>query len=315
MKIVTDKDYYKILGVKKSAKIRDIKKRYRELARKHHPDTNEGSSRAEETFKRISEAYEVLGNAKHRKEYDRLRANRPHTRTASSHRSRKDAYTDPFDFGKQYARQGPREGPRDPFTPPPFEDEPVVDPDMPARGFDLQFMVEVPFVTAALGGQIPYTYEKHITCPDCGGTGLNPDQDECSACQGKQRVVEQVTFNVDIPSGVADQYTLRFRNEGGAGRNGGPPGDLMVKVCIQPHPHLKKIKKDIYSTVHISPELAEKGGSLEVQMLNRSTFIQVEEGTLTGEEYRIPGEGTTDRGGKTRGDFVVKFKIDENRGN
>jgi len=189
-----------------------------------------------------------------------------------------------------------------------------MDPDMPSRGFDLQFMVNVPFVVAALGGQIPYTYDKHVTCPECRGSGTNDFEDPCAVCQGKQRVVETVTLDIDIPSGVADQYTLKFPRQGGAGRNGGPLGDLMAKVCIEKHPHFKKIKSDIHSVVTISPELAEKGGPLKIQMLDSTTTIQVEEGTLTGEEFRIPGAGSTQPWGKKRGDFVVKFQIDENAG-
>ena len=164
MKVSIEKDYYKILGVKKSAKISDIKKRYRELARKHHPDTNQGSKKAEEKFKRISEAYQVLGNAKNRKEYDQLRANGRRRRATRSPGGRNDPAGDPFDFGRQYTRQGPREqSQQGPSRQPPFEDEPVIDPDFPTRGFDLQFMVEVPFVVAAPGGKIPYTHDKDVT--------------------------------------------------------------------------------------------------------------------------------------------------------
>jgi molecular chaperone DnaJ len=314
MKISIKKDYYKILGVKKSSKTKDIKKRYRELARKHHPDTNQGSKKAEEAFKRISEAYEVLGNAKNRKEYDKLRANGRKHRSNRPPGGQSGGYTDPFDFGRQYTRQGPREGQQDPFSRPPFADDTVMDPDMPTRGFDLQFMVDVPFVVAALGGQIPYTYDKHVTCQECRGSGSNDYEDQCTECQGKQRVVETVTLDIDIPSGVADQYTLKFPRQGGAGRNGGPLGDLMAKVCIEKHPHFKKIKTDIHSVVTISPELAEKGGPLKIQMLDSTTTIQVEDGTLTGEEFRIPGAGSTQPWGKKRGDFVVKFQIDENSG-
>ena len=315
MKVSIEKDYYKILGVKKSAKIIDIKKRYRELARKHHPDTNQGSKKAEERFKRISEAYDVLGKAKSRKEYDQLRAIGRKRRATRSPGGRNGPAGDPFDFGRQYTRQGPREeGPRDPGRQPPFDDEPVIDPNFPSRGFDLQFMVDVPFVVAALGGTIPYTYDKHVTCPECIGSGLNDFEDQCTVCQGKQRVVETVTLTIDIPSGVADQFTLKFPRQGGAGRNGGPLGDLMAKVCIEKHPHFKKIKSDVHSVVTISPELAEKGGPLEVQLLDSTTTIEVEEGTLTGEEFRIPGAGSTQPWGKKRGDFVIKFQIDENSG-
>jgi len=309
MNLSPEKNFYKVLGVEKNAKAKSIKKRYRELAKKYHPDANKGSSKAEETFKRISEAYEVLGDAMKRKAYDRLRANGAGTPRTQS-RGRKGTWNNDFDYGRQYQRKGPREEPGgDPFGRTGFQEEQAVDPNWPTRGFDLQFMVDVPFALAALGGTLPYTYEKYVTCPDCQGSGLNTEEDPCEPCKGTQRVAEEVTLNVDIPSGVADQYTLRIANEGGCGRNGGPPGDLMVKVCITPHPRFKKLKKDIYAEIPISAELAEKGGPLEVESLDSVQTIHVEDGTLTGEEYRIPGQGSTDPWGKKRGDFVIKFLI------
>ena len=137
MKVSIEKDYYKILGVKKSDKTREIKKRYRELARKHHPDANQGSKKAEELFKLISEAYEVLGNTKNRKEYDQLRANGRQQRSNRSPGRGNQNYSDPFDFGRQYSRQGPRDSQQDPFNQPPFADETVMDPDF--RPVDLTF--------------------------------------------------------------------------------------------------------------------------------------------------------------------------------
>lgn len=309
MNINAEKNYYKVLGVEKKANAKSIKKRYRELAKKYHPDANQGSRKAEEIFKKISEAYEVLGNAKKRKAYDHLRANGAGTPRPQS-RSQRRNYNDDFDFGRQYQRRGPRQEPGgEPSGSAGFQEEEAIDPSWPTRGFDLQFMVDVPFTLAALGGILPYTYEKYVLCPDCQGSGLNADEDPCEPCKGTQRIVQEVTLNVDIPSGVTDQYTLRIANEGGCGRNGGPPGDLMVKVCITPHSRFKKLKKDIYAEIPISAELAEKGGSLEVETLDSVQPIQVEDGTLTGEEYRIPGLGSTEPWGKKRGDFVIKFLI------
>jgi DnaJ-class molecular chaperone len=108
---------------------------------------------------------------------------------------------------------------------------------------------------------------------------------------------------------VADQYTIRIRSEGGCGRNGGPPGDLLLKVCIQPHSHFRRVKSDVYADVTISPELAENGGPLEVETLDAVETIIVEHGTLTGEECRIAGAGCRERTSKKRGDFVVKFHV------
>ncbi len=310
MQISAEKNYYKILGIAPHSKPKEIKKRYRELAKKHHPDTNKGSKKAEENFKLISEAYSVLSDSKKRKQYDRIRVQTQ--RAAQSHsRPYSQQQASDFDFGYKYQRQEPRGNQQDPFSNTGFEEEVQIDPDWPTRGFDLQFFIEVPFVTAALGGEMPFHYEKQIICESCDGTGKNEEDDECPICNGSQRVVKQVSLKVDIPSGIADQYTLRIPNEGGAGRNGGPPGDLMLKIDIQVHPHFKKLKKDIYAEVSISPELASKGGPLKVETLDTIQTISVEEGTLTGEEYRIPGAGSTDPWGKKRGDFIVKFHISD----
>jgi molecular chaperone DnaJ len=162
----------------------------------------------------------------------------------------------------------------------------------------------------ALGGVIPYSYEKYVKCSTCGGTGKKGTK-ECNACIGTRQVVEKVALDVKIPPGVADQYTLHIKKEGGEGRNGGQPGDLFLKVCTMPHPNFKRRKDNIYTEVTISPELAKKGGSLKVETLDSSKTIQVAEGTLPGEELRIPGEGAAILWGKKRGDFIVKFLISD----
>ncbi|MZG30949.1 MAG: J domain-containing protein [Nitrospinae bacterium] len=297
----TTRNYYKILGITQKTSKADIKKRYRELAKKYHPDTNSGSKEAEDKFKIISEAYDVLTDAKKRKAYDRERSYKK--KAPRRPKNQPDWNQPPGGFGRDDRQQGYEE---------PFAQEPEpIDPDMPTSGFDLQFMVDVPLPVAALGGTIPYSYEKYVRCEECEGTGTQ-GSDECPECQGKQLVVRPVSLDVKIPPGVADQYTLSFIKEGGEGRNGGPPGDLFLKVCIQPHPRFKRVKDDIIHEVTISSKLAEQGGPLEVETLNSKTTIQVEEETLIGEEIRIPGEGSAINWGKKRGDLIIKFNIEDN---
>ena len=295
----TTRNYYKILGVTQKTNKADIKKKYRELAKQYHPDTNSGSKTAEDKFKIISEAYDVLSNAKKRKAYDRERS----YRKKSPPRPRSQS-----DYTSGYEREpgGNRQGYEEPFA---QEPEPV-DPDMPTSGFDLQFMIDVPLPIVALGGTIPYTYEKYVQCEECEGTGTC-GSDECPQCQGKQLVVRSVTLDVKIPPGVADQYTLSILKEGGAGRNGGPPGALYLKICTQPHPRFKRVKNDIIREVTISSKLAEEGGPLEVETLDGTTTIQVEEATLVGEELRVPGEGSAISWGKKRGNLIIKFNIED----
>jgi DnaJ-class molecular chaperone len=296
------KNHYKILGVEKSASFSDIKKRYRELAKKHHPDVNKGSKKAENNFKIISAAYTILSDKKKRKEYDQT-----YQRNSRQQRPPGNAWSDPeedFNYGKRRPEQ------HGDFRQTPPEEEQKFDPEFPTRGFDLQFMIDLPLNITALGSTIPYTYEKYFKCLDCDGTG-SVDEKECSACKGKRLVVQSATVEVKIPPGVADRYTLRINNEGGEGKNGGPPGDLLLQVCVQAHPRFKRAKDDIYAEIPISPELAEHGGSLEIETLDSVQTIQVEDGTLTGEELRLTGLGAAILWGKKRGDFIVKFKIME----
>ncbi|MFQ5451522.1 MAG: DnaJ C-terminal domain-containing protein [Nitrospinaceae bacterium] len=302
---MTQRNYYKILGVEKTATAWEIKKRYRELAKKHHPDVNNGSKKAENNFKILSTAYQILSDKKKRSEYDRQRSRTQRTQ------SRPGGSTGWAPPGSGFGYQESRTRYQEDFNRRPHPQEQEYDPNLPTRGFDLQFMIDLPLITVALGGTIPYTYEKYVQCPDCAGTDAR-ESAECATCKGKRLVVQWVTLNVTIPPGVADQYTLRFQNEGAEGRNGGPPGDLFLKVCTQPHPAFKRDKNDIYAEIFISQELADQGGPLEVKTLNSVKTIQVEEGTLTGEEVRIPNEGAAILWGKKRGDFIVKFMIDNN---
>ena len=137
------------------------------------------------------------------------------------------------------------------------------------------------------------------------------EDDECPVCQGKQLKVRLVTLNVKIPPGVANQYTLAIIKEGGEGKNGGPPGELFLKINTLPHPKFKRIKNDIISEVIISRKLADEGGTLIAETLNGIKTIQVEEGTLIGEELLIPGEGAAISWGKKRGALIIKFNIEE----
>ena len=299
----TNRDYYKILGVTAKTPKNELKKKYRELAKKYHPDSNQGSKDAENKFKIISEAYEILSDAKKRKEYDRQRSYKNQSRPRSSGQPNW-AQEPPGGFGRRPG--GNEQSYQEPFA---AEPEPI-DPDMPTSGFDLQFIIDVPLPTVALGGTIPYTYEKYVKCQSCDGSGMQ-DEGECSDCQGKQLVVRSVTLDVKIPPGVADKHTLSIIKKGGEGKNGGPPGDLFLKINTQPHPHFKRIKNDIISQVTIPRKLADEGGTFEVKTLNKTKTIEVEEGTLIGEELRIRGEGAAINWGKKRGDLIIKFNIEE----
>ncbi len=315
------RNYYKILGVTAKATAKEIKKKYRVLALKYHPDTNNNSKQAEDRFKIIVEAYEVLSNDKKRATYDQDRVYERARETQPGGRGPGPGFKGYgySDFGSNRSNRSNRSGGfhQDPFEgarrpPPPREEEQAPDPNAPTAGFDLQFMVDIDLPTIALGGKITYTYDKYVNCADCAGSGVDEETEKpCAECGGKKQVVKSVTIEVKIPPGVADQYTLKLDRKGGDGKNGGPPGDLHLKICTIKHPTLKRVMNDIYSEVFISRQLAEEGGLVEVEMLSTTKTIQVEEGTLTGEEFRIPGQGAAILWGKKRGDFIVRFHVEE----
>ena len=304
---MSKRDYYKILGIAKDAKPSEIKKSYRERAKIFHPDANKGSKKSENQFKVLSEAYSVLSNTKKRLEYDRKRSQKGPSRRNSS-KGWGSPESDRWGYG--FSNQGSQKQTQQdgPFNQTAAEDPQPHDPNAPTRGFDLQFMVDVDFVTVALGGTISYDYEKYIRCENCEGTG-DIGEKKCADCGGKRQIVKETSLNVKIPPGVADQYVLRIQDKGGEGINDGPPGDLFLKICTKPHPVFKRKKNDIYMEVKIPPELAENGGSLDIETLDTVKTIAVEEFTLTGEELRIPKSGAAILWGKKRGDLIIKFSI------
>ncbi len=310
------KDYYKVLGAALKDAAGAIKKKYRALAKKHHPDANNGDKKSEDIFKKISEAYEVLSDDKKRKAYDRERVSaksrqsysqgRPGYSSGSGSGSGAEGKYGPYDHSRNGPRQDWRQ--RDPFSKTNFTEDEPPDPNMPMRGFDLQFLLDIPLVTVALGGKIDYAYEKLVPCPACEGEGID-GEGACAECKGKRQVIQPVSIEVDIPPGLVDNYTYRVKDQGGEGRNGGPPGDLLLKINPLPHPTMKRVKNDIYAQVNISRKLADEGGPLQVQTLDSLETIEVEDGTLTGEEHRLAGKGGCFPWDKKRGDFIVKFFI------
>tara|TARA_B100000686_G_scaffold353148_1_gene457583 strand:- start:741 stop:1676 length:936 start_codon:yes stop_codon:yes gene_type:complete len=305
-------DFYKILGVNHKFSPEELKKKYRLLAKKYHPDANSGSQKSEELFKKISVAYETLRDETKRREYDRKRVQRAQKRSSGPRRNpgaKKQHDYHGYDFSDF---QTPRDD-GEPFRSQSFDQEYTPDSDAPTRGFDLHLMVNVPFHTIILGGQIPFQYEKYINCVECVGTG-SASGSNCPFCDGKRQIVQQVSISVNIPPSIPDQYTLRLELLGGEGKNGAPPGDLLLKVCTEPHPQFKRKGTDVISEVKISSLLAQTGGKLEIETLDSKETVQLEEETLTGEEKRIPGKGAAIQWDKrNRGDFIIRFLVTDIR--
>ncbi|MBI3532393.1 MAG: molecular chaperone DnaJ [Burkholderiales bacterium] len=312
------RDFYEILGVPKNASEDDIKKAYRKLAMKHHPDRNQGDSAkvAEEKFKEAKEAYEMLSDAQKRAAYDQY----GHAGVDPNMRGGPgegfsggfaEAFGDIFGdmFGQQRGRAG---GGRQVY-----------------RGSDLSYAMEITLEEAARGkdaqirvpswdncstchgsGAKPGTQVKTCstchgsgsvqmrqgffsvqqTCPHCHGSGkIIPEP--CTSCQGQGRIKRQKTLEVKIPAGIDDGMRIRSAGNGEPGTNGGPPGDLYIEIRLRKHDIFERDGDDLHCAVPISIVTASLGGEIEVPTLAGKAAIDIPEGTQTGKQFRLRGKG------------------------
>ncbi|MBI2585177.1 MAG: molecular chaperone DnaJ [Rhodospirillales bacterium] len=337
-------DYYATLGVKKGASADDIKKAYRKLAMKFHPDRNPGNKTAEKKFKDLSEAYEVLKNDQKRAAYDRFGH-------AAFDQSAGGGPGGPFGgFGAGFG-QGFASGFADIF------DEMFGDVgstrrrggDTGARGADLRYNMEVSLEDAyrgrkteirvptsvpcgdckgsgAAGGAKPVTcgtcagvgrvrsqsgfFTVERTCPACGGRGeviKNP----CRTCGGQGRVHREKQLSVNIPQGVEDGTRIRLAGEGEAGLRGAPPGDLYIFLSIKPHRFFQRDGADIYCRVPIPMTTAALGGVIEVPTVEGTRArVTIPEGTPTGHQFRLKGKGMSVLRSAARGDMFVQAMVE-----
>jgi molecular chaperone DnaJ len=328
------RDYYQVLGINKDAGDEDIKKAYRQLALKCHPDRNPGDKDSEERFKEINEAYEVLSDPEKRAQYDRF----GHAMGPSFEGFRTGTG---FGFGT-----------RDPFD---IFDEVFGDifgagrgRSRATRGADLKYNLEVSFEEAAFGTQAKIRIPRSVACQNCQGSGAAPGsrpttcptcrgtgslrsqqafftfsqtcshcqgtgqviRDPCRECAGEGRVRSRETISVHIPPGVDTGTRLRLSEEGEAGANGGPAGDLYVDIRVKPHPLFERHGRDIYCEVPISLTQAALGGEIEVPTLKGKVKLKVPQGTQSGQLFRLKGKGITglNRGGV--GDQQVRIQVE-----
>ncbi len=330
------KDYYEVLGVSRNATQEEIKKAYRRLARKYHPDLNPGDKTAEEKFKEIQEAYEVLSDPKKRAEYDKYgtvggRSYSPPPGGETGFEgfdfsgfgdfSFEDIFSDLFSR-KTRTEEGPR------------------------RGEDLTYTLTIPFEEAVKGGIITIKVRRMDRCPHCGGTGVEPGSrptpcpncggtgkvqvsrgyfkfatvcpvchgtgvlpgQKCRVCNGEGRVYKEETIKVRIPPGVKDGGRLRIPGKGNVGPKGGPPGDLYIIVNVLPHPVFRRQGDDIYITLPVTYSEAALGASVEVPTLDGKAKVKIPPGTKSGQKLRLRGKGVPRPNG-TRGDMYVEVKI------
>ena len=338
------RDYYEVLGVAKTATDAELKSAYRKLAKKYHPDFNKDNKEAEEKFKEVSEAYEVLSNAEKRQKYDQF-----------GH-----AGVDPNFGAGGYGGYGGGFG---------FEDFDIGDifgsffgggfggggqtrRNAPQRGESLRVNLILSFEEAAFGCTKEINITKNEKCSKCGGNGAEPgtSAETCAACHGtgtvkttrrtplgvisqqgvcptchgtgkiiktpcskcsgtgKERVSKKLSVNV--PAGIDDGQTISLRGEGNAGTNGGPSGDVLISVSVRPHHILIRDGINIHCEVPITYAQAVLGAEIEVPTLDGKVKYTIPEGTQTGTVFRLCGKGVPVLNSSRRGDQLVRVNIE-----
>jgi curved DNA-binding protein len=314
------KDYYEILGVKRDASEEQIRQAYRKLARKHHPDLNPGDKAAEEKFKEINEANEVLSDPEKRKRYDQLGANWRDgaeftpppdwgqvnvdfgdlrdlfgggAAGASGGTTGGGAFSDFFEmlFGGGRG-SGPAESRRARTR---------------GRGQDAEAEMEISLEDAHRGGRHRITLQAMRACPTCNGTGMSSGV-VCTTCRGSGHVLSPKTIDVNIPPGARAGSVIKIPKQGQPGAGGAEPGDLFVKLQLKPHPTFAVTGDDLMSDLPITPSEAVLGTSVEVPTIDGKAEIKVPAGSQSGQRLRLRGQGLNKRGGG-RGDLYVRLKI------
>jgi DnaJ-class molecular chaperone len=317
------RDYYEVLGVKRDATEDEIRAAFRKLARKYHPDMNAGDKTAEEKFKEINEANEVLSDAEKRKKYDRLGANWKNgadftpppgwQQTQGNYDDFKDIFGD-FQRGQTTTRTTTRtrtttstgsgggglfsdffemlfgngEAERQPLN-------------------DSEAAISISLEDAHRGGRHRLTMQKTRSCPICRGGGTVGNT-LCPTCKGKGLVLAPKPLDINIPVGARDGATIKVPGQGRRGSGGAPAGDLYIKINIQPHPLFTVNGDDTSAEIPITPSEAVLGANIEIPTIDGKAEIRIKPGSQGGQRMRLRGYGLNKRGGG-RGDHYIKLKI------
>jgi len=311
------KDYYNLLGVNRGASVKEIKSAYRKLARKHHPDVNPGNSAAEEQFKAISEAYEVLSDVEKRKKYDQFghlggdawrHAGEAGFNAGGQGGQWSQANMNPEDLdldagfadilgglfgagrssrmGSGFTRRAPA----------------------PAKGEDASVEVEITLEEAFFGAERSLSLLVREPCPTCRGTGVSTNR-RCPTCGGNGMVERPNTLTVKIPKGVGDGAKIRLAGKGGAGAAGGPPGDLFLIPRLLPHTRFERKESDLYTEVTVTFPDAALGAEVEVQTMTGPVTARVPAGTSSGQSLRLRGKGMPHVRGEGHGDLYARVRV------
>jgi DnaJ-class molecular chaperone len=306
------KDYYEILGVPKSAPTKDIKSAYRKLARKWHPDVNPTKKKeAEEKFKEIAEANEVLSDPERRKRYDTLGPN--WQQQAQDFGYRPGAGRAPGDgVHYEFHDLGDEAGGFSDFFQTFFSDLGRArgaggrSARRGMRGNDAEYGIELTLRDAYAGGSRQLSLQTQARCPRCGGTGTI-DGKLCHECRGTGTIDVNKTLDVSIPKGVRDGQRIRLAGQGGVGFGGGPNGDLYLVVHIAPDPIFERRGDDLYEEHPVSVYTLVLGGETTVPTMTGKIDMKVPAGSQNGRVLRIPSKGMPKLRGDGYGDLYVKL--------
>ena len=341
------RDYYEVLGVDKNASEDEIKKAYRKLAKKYHPDLNPGDKEAEEKFKEANEAYEVLSDAEKKAKYDRF----GHAGVDPNYGAGSAGYGGGFNgqgfdfdlgdifsniFGGGFGGFGGGSS----------------NPNAPQRGSDTQTSVTISFEEAAKGCEREVQFSRIEVCDECHGSGAAPGsspktcpecngrgqvtsqqrtpfgviqtqkacsrcggrgtiiENPCKKCHGAGRVRKPVKITVKIPAGIDDRQIINARGQGNKGVNGGPAGDLRVAINVRPHPIFERDGYNVWVEMHISFAAAALGCALQVPTLDGKVQYNVPAGTQSGDVFKLKGKGIQSLNNRGRGDELVRVIVD-----
>ena len=339
------RDYYEVLGVSKGASEDEIKRAYKKLARKYHPDMNPGDKEAEEKFKEVNEANEVLSDPDKKARYDQFgfAGVDPNYGAGGGYGAGGFDFGDLGDifgsfFGGGFGGGGQRRR------------------NGPQRGESIRMSVSVDFIEAAFGCEKEVTVERSEQCPTCKGNGCAPGttpeicpdchgsgavtqsqrtpfgvmqtQAVCGKCRGTGKIIHQPcpdchgsgrarkrkTVKVNIPAGIDNGQTISLRGQGHAGKNGGPNGDLLITVMVKPHDIFRREGTSVFCEAPITFTQAVLGAEMEIPTIDGKVKYTIPEGTQTGTVFRLRGKGIPVLNGHGRGDQYVTVTIETPRG-
>lgn len=340
-------DYYSILGVPRSAKESDIKKAYRRMARKNHPDVNPGDKSAEERFKKIQEAYDVLSDPRKRAIYDQYGFYSENFREQAAGGGRGfEGFSHGFDFSGMDFGQSGQSSFRDIFSEFFGGGAQRGRPSGPSKGEDLEHHLNISFMESIQGLSTRMVVNRKEACSDCEGSGLDRSagQQVCPRCQGSGQeskahgfmrfsspcrvcggtgriggrcrtcggagaVPVQENITVRIPAGVAHGYRMRVPGKGNAGKAGGPPGDLYLIISVRPHEFFRREGNDIVCVVPITVTEAALGTKIEVPSIDGRALLRIPPGTQSGQKFRLRGKGAPSLRGDLPGNQIVEVRV------